>query len=182
MESLAVGRLRFLHRFAKGLLCRLSLGYVSSHLGRADHIAGGIFDRRYRDGDAEPSPVLSDTNRFEMTEAFAAPNAGEDLRFFFLVIRWNQSHDRAADHFVGGVSEDALRPQIPTGNDTVQVLSDDRIVRRIPKESWSFWLLSEKLIHQGSAPLKTAGARFYRTEGRSSGGTVSNSLRRMLLL
>ena len=54
----------------------------------------------------------------------------EDLQFLFLAIRWNQSHDRRADHFVGGVSEDALRPEIPTGDDTVQILSDDRIVGR----------------------------------------------------
>ena len=61
------------------LLRPLSLGDVSSHLGRADHMAGGILDRRYRDGEVELPPVLSETNGFEMIEAFAAPDAGEDL-------------------------------------------------------------------------------------------------------
>ena len=63
-----------------------------------------------------------------MIEAFTAPNAGEDFHLLFVAIRWNQSHDRRADHFLGSVSEDAFRPEIPTGDDTVQVLSDDGVV------------------------------------------------------
>ena len=78
----------------------------------------------------ELPPVLSETNGFEMIAVFAAPDAGEDLPFLFLAIRWNQSHDRCADHFVVSVSEDALRPEIPTGDDTVQILSNNRIVGR----------------------------------------------------
>ena len=65
-----------------------------------------------------------------MIDSFAAPDAGRGSPSPLLAIRWNQSHDRRADHFVGGVSEDALRTEIPTGDDTVQILSDDRIVGR----------------------------------------------------
>ena len=93
-------------------------------------MADRILDRRYRDREVEAPPVLSETNGFKMIEAFAAPDAREDLLFLVLAIRWNQSDDRRADHFVGGVSEDALGPEIPTGDDTVQILSDDRIVGR----------------------------------------------------
>jgi hypothetical protein len=64
-------------------------------------------------------PVFGEANGFEMVEAFAAPDTGEDLQFLRLAIRWDQSHDRRADHFVGSVSKDALRPEIPTGDDTV---------------------------------------------------------------
>ena len=118
-QSLAIGRLGLLHRLFKGPLRVLSLGNVASHLGRANYMASGILDRRYRDGDAELPPVFGEANGFEMIEAFAAPDAGKDLQFLRLAIRWDQSHDRRADHFVGGVSEDALRPEIPTGDGTV---------------------------------------------------------------
>ena len=60
--------------------------------------------------------------------AFTAPDAGENLRLLLMAIRWNQSHYRCADHFLGSVSEDALRPEIPTRYNKIQILSNDRIV------------------------------------------------------
>src|SRR5450755_224641 len=101
------------------LFCPLSLSHVSNHLGRADHVAVGILYRRYRDGAVEWPLALSETNGFEMIDAFAAPDAREHLQFLLLMIRRNQSHDRRADHFVGAVSEDALRSEIPISDDTV---------------------------------------------------------------
>src|ERR1700740_146501 len=47
-----------------------------------------------------------------------------------MAIRRDQSHNRRANHFVGRISEDALCPNIPTGDDTIQIFSDDRIVGR----------------------------------------------------
>jgi hypothetical protein len=76
-----------------------------------------LIGNRY--GDAELPAVFGEANGFEMIEALAAPDPGEDFQFLRLAIRRDQSHDRPADHFVGGVSEDALRPEIPTGDDTV---------------------------------------------------------------
>src|SRR5271166_6955667 len=95
--------LGFFHRLFHGLLRLLSLSDVSSHLRRADHMSGGILNRRYRDGNVELPPILSKTHGFEVIKAFAAPDVGEDLQFLFLAIPWNQSHDRSADHFFGAV-------------------------------------------------------------------------------
>ena len=82
-------------------------------------MASGILDRRYRDGDAELSPVFGKSNGFKMIDAFASPDMGEDLQFLRMAIGGNQSHYRGADHLIGGVSEDALCRDIPTSNDTV---------------------------------------------------------------
>src|SRR5580698_5903681 len=91
---------------------------------------GGILYRRYRNDTGELLPALRETNGFEMIDPFAAPNAREDLQFFLLTIRGNQSQKRRADHFVGAVSVDVLSPEVPIGDQAVQILSDNRSVGR----------------------------------------------------
>ena len=92
-ESLAIGLLGFFGFLSEGLLRLFSLRNVASHLRRTDHTPIGILDGRYRHRDIELPSVFGEANGFEMIDAFAAPNAGEDLLFLRLAIRRNQSHD-----------------------------------------------------------------------------------------
>ena len=42
-----------------------------------------------------------------------------------------RSGDRLADDFAGGVAEQPLRTSVPGGDDAVEILADDRVVRRL---------------------------------------------------
>src|ERR1700730_16840532 len=112
------------------LLRLLPLGDISSHLRRTHDTTGGILDRRDRHGDIELPSGVRDANGFEMFESLATPDTRQYLLFLISPIWWNQPHDRRPDHFLGFISENAFRPVIPAGDDTVQVLSDDSIVGR----------------------------------------------------
>ena len=65
-----------------------------------------------------------------MVDALAAPDLVENLRLFVQMIVRDQDRDRLADHFLGGVAEQALGADVPAHDDPVQVLADDRVVGR----------------------------------------------------
>jgi len=48
-----------------------------------------------------------------MIDAFAAPDARENLRFLVEPLGWDQDGDRLADDFLGRIAEDALGSAIP---------------------------------------------------------------------
>src|SRR5262249_40739695 len=110
-------------------LAELTLGDVASDLGRADDTALSVTNGRYRQRDVDPSPVLSDANRFVVIDALANAQASEDLGFLVGALGWNEQRNRLADHLLLGVTENALGSLVPRDHDAVQVLADDRVVR-----------------------------------------------------
>ena len=65
-----------------------------------------------------------------MVDALAAPDLLENPRLFVQMIVRDQERDRLADHFLGGVAEQALGADVPAHDGPVQVLADDRVVGR----------------------------------------------------
>ena len=64
-----------------------------------------------------------------MVDALATPDALKNCGLLVELVRRNQNHDRFADHLFGGVAEDAFRPAVPAGDDAVEVLAHDRVIR-----------------------------------------------------
>src|SRR5690349_3935286 len=66
-----------------------------------------------------------------MIDALAALKTGQDFGLLVLpVFRNYEFEDGLADRLFRRIAEQALRPLIPTHDDAVQVLADDRVIRR----------------------------------------------------
>ena len=63
--------------------------------------------------------------------AIILPEHARPYLFFILAIFGNDRVDATADDFLGAVSEDALSAAIPGGDDALQRLADDGIIRRL---------------------------------------------------
>jgi hypothetical protein len=101
-------------------------------------------------------------HRFIMIDAFAAPDALNDDRFLVLAIGGNDDRDRLSDHFLREIAEQALRRPVPTGDDPVDILADDRIIGGVDdrrEETFAFLralaLMSTSMF---TAPMKTPEA------------------------
>ena len=66
----------------------------------------------------------------EMLDPLAAAELGQDLVLLVLQLGRDDLRDRLADHLVGLVAEDPLGAGVPRGDDALQRLADDRVVRR----------------------------------------------------
>ena len=106
----------------------LALGDVASHLGCADDHARRIADRRDRERDGHERSILALPHRFVVLDRLAPLDAPEDLRLLVDVVLRDQHGHRVADGLFRGVAEQALRPAIPAGDDTGEVLRDDRVL------------------------------------------------------
>ena len=65
-----------------------------------------------------------------MRDRLTGADACEDQFFFGLPVGRNDHADRLADRLGGGVAEHPLGRPIPRRDDAVQILADDRVVRR----------------------------------------------------
>ena len=65
-----------------------------------------------------------------MRDRLTRSNACEHHIFFALPVRRNDHANRLADGFGGRIAKHAFRRQIPRGDDAVEILADDRIIRR----------------------------------------------------
>src|SRR5690242_14291859 len=65
-----------------------------------------------------------------MTHGLPAANTAEDEVLFLLAIGRDDHPDRASDGFLCGVAKHALGCGVPRLNNAVEVLADDRVVRR----------------------------------------------------
>src|ERR1700678_2331482 len=63
-----------------------------------------------------------------MINPLASPQARNNLFFFSTALRRNEKRDRLADGFVRGVAENPLRTLVPTGDDAVEALADNRVI------------------------------------------------------
>src|SRR5204863_8986181 len=68
----------------------------------------------------------------------------QDSFLFIQALGRNEDRDGPAHDFIRAVTENAFRALVPTGNNAVQVLADNRIVRRLDDGSqigggWNLW-------------------------------------------
>jgi len=89
----------------------------------------GVLQRRYGERNIDQSPVLAATDGFVMIDALTPTNATKNFRFLIHLFQWNQDRHRLADDLLSRVAEDALGTAIPAGDNTVEVLADDGVVR-----------------------------------------------------
>ena len=107
------------------------LADVTRDVGRADHHAGPVEDRRHADRHGHQMPVLVLPHRFVVADRLAAADAGEHVLFLGVPVGRHHGHQRAADHFAGGVSEHPLGRAVPGGDDALEGLAGDRVLGRI---------------------------------------------------
>ena len=121
------------HLFHKQLLLLLSplaLSDIPGNFGSADDPAIGIFERRYRQRDIDQTSVLAATDGIVMINAL--PRRTRSM------ISGSSSMRSAGIRIVIGlpmtssglVAEQPLGTAIPACNDAVEVLADNRVVRR----------------------------------------------------
>jgi len=66
-----------------------------------------------------------------MIDAFTAPDAREDVVFFGLTLRRYEDANRLAHEFGSRVAKDPLTGGIAGLNDAIEILRQDRVVRRL---------------------------------------------------
>ncbi len=106
-------------------------GNVSRDLRCADDRAAGVADRRDGHRHFHQPSVLAHPDGLEVFDPLAAADLREHDVFFAQAVRRDQHRDRLADSVCGRVAEQALSAAIPRGDDAVQILADNRVVRRL---------------------------------------------------
>ena len=102
---------------------------IARDLRGADNGPARIFDGRDGQGDIEKGAVFAPAFRLEMLNPLALPEPRENVELFLLTIHGNeQSRHWLPNRFVGCVPEQTLRTLVPTGNDSIQIFTDDRVV------------------------------------------------------
>ena len=66
-----------------------------------------------------------------MVHSLARMNSIKDLLFFVVSVRWNNQGDGFVDCLVRAKAEQFFRSSIPAGNNTIQILANDGVVRRL---------------------------------------------------
>src|SRR5689334_5763111 len=66
-----------------------------------------------------------------MLDPIATPQSREDLGLLAQAVRRDEDGDGVADGFGGAVAEDPLGPLVPSADDALERLADDRVVRRL---------------------------------------------------
>ncbi len=108
--------------------CLSLFGDVASDLGGADDLPVRAPDRRDSQRNVDQPAIFSHAHGFVVLDTFARPESGEDCRLFIFMIFGDEDRDWFADYFVGGVTKDALRTVVPTRDDALECLADDRVV------------------------------------------------------
>src|SRR5271167_2154994 len=101
---------------------------VAGDLRGADDLPGLATDRRYGQRDLNEPSVLSPTFSLVMLDPLAASDAVEDTPHLIGASRGCQNRDRLSDHLGGGIAENPLCGLVPTGDDTIERLADDRVL------------------------------------------------------
>src|SRR3954468_22631380 len=65
---------------------------------------------------------------FEMVDAFAPTEAGNDVRLFNKPVRRNEDRNLLADGFAASVPENSLGALVPARDKAVEVFVDDRVI------------------------------------------------------
>ena len=104
---------------------------VARDLGGADDAPPGIPDGRHRDRHVDETAVLGDSHGFEVVDALASPEAGEHLVLFCPPLLGDDQGDVAPHRLFRRPAEHPFRRGIPAGDDAVEGLADDDVVRRV---------------------------------------------------
>jgi hypothetical protein len=75
--------------------------------------------------------VLALSNRLVVIIPLTATATFEDHGFFVVPIGRNKYRHRPANGFLGRIAKEPLSTLVPTGDDAVEVLGMDRVVRRL---------------------------------------------------
>ena len=70
-----------------------------------------------------------------MIDRLASLNLLKNVVFLVPSILRNYQGNRLADGFLGRVAEQALGARVPTGDCAIEILADDRVVRRVHNSS-----------------------------------------------
>ena len=103
-------------------------GDIAKDLCGANDLARVVANGRDAEGDVEAPAILAETNGFEVIDALAGANPGEDDGLVGLQLVRDDSEDGGADHLLTGVSENPGSGGIPTGDPAGEVLADDGVV------------------------------------------------------
>jgi hypothetical protein len=102
-------------------------GHVADDFRCAGDTPACVPDRSDGDRTIDEPALLRPANRFEMIDAFTAPQlVQDDVLVAHPVVR-GQPVNRRSHDLVGAKTEDILRPVIPAGHDPVQVVADNRV-------------------------------------------------------
>ncbi len=106
-----------------------ALSDITRDLRGSDNVPASIFDGRDGQGDIEQTSIFAPAFRLEMLNPLAPPEPRENVQLFLLTIRRNeQSRHWLPNRFGRRVPEQTLRTLVPTGNDSIQIFTDDRVV------------------------------------------------------
>src|SRR5690242_82060 len=112
-----------------------AFGNVASDLGRADDAAASVADGRNRKRDMQRLAALGDTDGLKMVDALTLSKTIEDGGLLAAAVLWNDYGDVLTDSLGRGVAKQALGTLIPAGNDAVEILTDNGVVRTIDNGS-----------------------------------------------
>ena len=73
-------------------------------------------------------PVLVPADSLIVVYLFTAADTGQDLRFLINSVGRHKYSNRLADRLVSGVAKGHLGTLIPTEDNAVQILADDRVI------------------------------------------------------
>ena len=131
-QELVLGPVRLLRlreQIGPLALDSLALGDVAGDLQDADDAPQRVLDRRDRQRDRHPRAVLAHPLGVEVFDRLAAAQAGHHLGGLRGVVLGDDQRDRLADRLRRRVAEDPLGGPVPGGDDTVERLADDRVLR-----------------------------------------------------
>ena len=102
---------------------------VPGDFRRPDDPAVRVPDRRDGDENFDQASVLAPSHGVVGLDALAAPDAFQDAGLFVLPIGRNEESDPLADDLVRRIAEDSLGGLVPAGDDAIDVVGHDRVVR-----------------------------------------------------
>src|SRR5580765_5121817 len=85
-----------------------------------------------------------------MVYGAAGADLAEHMFLFGEPVSWDDEGDRLADDLCGGVTEHSLGRQIPRGDDPVQILADNGIVRKLDNRRQAARRSVQRAVHDGS--------------------------------
>ena len=110
----------------------LAFGDVAGDGRSACERARRAFDRRNRQGHVDPLAIFLHPHGFIMMNMFAAFELRENV-VDIIVARRCQQANILADDFFGAIAVEPFSAGVPTEDRAVQLLADNRIVRRLDK-------------------------------------------------
>src|SRR3569833_46299 len=108
----------------------LSICDVAGNLGGANDSALSVPQRGDRDGYVDSAAMFCNTYRLEMIYCFTTRNTSQNLGLLRGPLRWDEHAHRLAHCLLRRIAEQPFRARIPTRDDAIQILTDDRFFRR----------------------------------------------------